>query len=70
MTKTIKVSGLMCEHCEANVKKTLEAMDGIESATVSKDTQTAVVTLSKPLDEELVKNAIEDKGYGFVGIED
>ncbi|MCR5255130.1 MAG: heavy metal translocating P-type ATPase [Acetatifactor sp.] len=70
MTKTIKVSGLMCEHCENNVKKTLEALSGIESAIVSKDTQTAEVTISAPLDEETVKKAIEEKGYGFVGIVD
>lgn len=70
MTKTIKIEGMMCQHCEARVKKTLEKFAEIDSALVSHETGTAVVTLNAPMDEAAVKQAIEDQDYKVLGFED
>ena len=67
MTKTIKVGGMMCEHCEARVKKTLEALDFVESAAPSHEKNLAVLTLSGAYDEAAVKRAIEDQDYSYEG---
>ena len=69
MEKTVKIEGMMCTHCEAAVKKALEALDFVEEATPSHESGTAVIKLSGDLDAEAVKKAIEDKEYTFVGIE-
>ncbi|MBQ5475473.1 MAG: HAD-IC family P-type ATPase, partial [Lachnospiraceae bacterium] len=69
MTKTVKIEGMMCEHCEARVKKTLEALEGIESATPNHKEDVAVIELSKDVDEEVIKKAIEDQDYKYIGIE-
>lgn len=63
MEKKIKIQGMMCPHCEARVKKLLEAMDGVEAAVVSHKKGTAIVTLSKAVDDALFKQVIEDAGY-------
>ncbi|MBQ7751736.1 MAG: heavy metal translocating P-type ATPase [Clostridia bacterium] len=68
MTKTLKIEGMMCEHCEARVKKTLEAIDGIESATPDHNSNSAVITLSKDVPLEVIKADIEAQGYTFVGM--
>ena len=69
MKKTILVEGMMCEHCQATVKKALEKIEGVESAEVSWEKGTAIVTLSSPVaDEEMIK-AIEDRDYTVKGIE-
>lgn len=68
MTKTVTIKGMMCEHCEATVKKALEAIDGIDSATVSHEKGTAVIEESKEVPEAEIKKAIEDKDYTFVSI--
>ena len=68
MTKTMKIEGMMCPHCEATVKKALEAVDGVESAEVSHTAGTAVVT-GTALDDAKLKAAVEDKGYTVHGIE-
>ena len=68
MTKTMKIEGMMCPHCEATVKKALEAIDGVESAEVSHTAGTAVVT-GTALDDAKLKAAVEDKGYTVHGIE-
>ena len=68
MTKTIKISGMMCPHCEANVKKALEAMDSVEVAEVSHVAGTAVVT-GAALDDAALTAAVVDKGYEVLGIE-
>ncbi|MBQ9206458.1 MAG: heavy metal translocating P-type ATPase [Treponema sp.] len=70
MEKTISINGMMCEHCENHVKKALEALDGVESATASHEEKKAVVTLKAgaTLDEAKVKAAVEEAGYEFVGI--
>ncbi|MBR0366263.1 MAG: heavy metal translocating P-type ATPase, partial [Clostridia bacterium] len=67
MTKTLKIEGMMCEHCEARVKKTLEAIDGIESAAPDHNSNSAVITLSKEVPVEVIKAAIEAQDYTFVG---
>lgn len=68
MTKTMKISGMMCPHCEANVKKALEAMDSVETAEVSHVAGTAVVT-GTALDDAALTAAVVDKGYEVLGIE-
>ena len=69
MEKTMKIEGMMCGHCEAAVKKALEAVDGVASAEVSHPSGTAVVTLSKPVDSAVLKKAVEDKDYKVTSIE-
>ena len=68
MEKTMKIEGMMCGHCEAAVKKALEAVDGVASAEVSHTSGTAVVTLSKPVDNAVLKKAVEDKDYTVIDI--
>ena len=68
MTKTVKIEGMMCGHCEANVKKALEALPFIESAAPSHEANNAVITYTGEFDEAAVKKAIEDKDYTYLGI--
>ena len=63
MQKTLKIKGMMCGHCEAHVKKALEAVDGVSLAEVSHVNGTAVVTLSKPVENGVLKKAVEDADY-------
>jgi len=63
MTKTMKIEGMMCPHCEANVKATLEGLLGVNMAEVSHKDGTAVVTLDAEIDSDRLKKAVEDKGY-------
>ncbi len=69
MEKKVLIEGMMCEHCEARVKKALEAVDGVESADVSKDRKDAIVTLSKDVADEALKAAVEAHDYQVTGIE-
>ena len=69
MKKTVKVEGMMCPHCEASVKKALEAIDGIDEAIVSHEKGTAEITLSKDVAADVIQKAIEDRDYKFCGIE-
>ena len=64
----IKVNGMMCEHCEAHVKKALEAIDGIESVTASHEENLVTVNSSKDVDEALIKAAVTEAGYEYAGI--
>lgn len=66
MEKTIKIEGMMCGHCEATVKKALESLAQVDSAQVSHETGTAVITLSSDISDEELKNVIEDKGYTVI----
>ena len=68
MTKTMKIQGMMCEHCEARVKKTLEAIDGVEAAEVSFKAGTAVVTLVKDVADTDLKEAVEAQDYPVLEI--
>ncbi len=63
MQKTISIEGMMCGHCEATVKKSLEAIDGVEEAVASHEKNEAVVTLSKEVSDDVLKKAVEDKDY-------
>ena len=69
MTKTIHIEGMMCAHCEATVKKALEALDGVASAAVSHEAGTAVVTLTAPVENATLQQAVEAKDYTVTGIE-
>ncbi len=68
MEKTLKIEGMMCPHCEANVKSTLEAIEGVASAEVSHVAGTAVVTLEKEVADDVLKAAVEGKGYKVLSI--
>lgn len=68
MEKTILIEGMMCGHCEARVKKCLEAIDGVKEAAASHEKGMAVVTLSKDVDNEVLKKAVEDQDYKVTGI--
>ena len=63
MEKTMKITGMMCGHCEATVKKTLEALPNVQEALVSHESGTAVVKLSAPMEDSVLKTAVEEKGY-------
>ena len=69
MEKTMKIEGMMCGHCEARVKKCLEALEGVSAATVSHETGTAVVTLSDSVTDEVLKKTVEDQDYKVVSIQ-
>ncbi len=64
----ITVKGMMCAHCEAHVKKALEAIDGIESAVASHEENLVTITTSKDVDEALIKAAVIDAGYEYEGV--
>ncbi len=68
MTKTMNIEGMMCGHCEAAVKKALEAVDGVTEAVVSHENGTAVVTLCKEVDNDVLKKAVEDKDYKVTAV--
>ncbi len=69
MKKTLKVEGMMCMHCEARVKKALEAVPGVESAVADHTAGTAVVTLSAPVADETLRAAVEAQDYKVLGVE-
>ena len=69
MQKTMKIEGMMCPHCEATVKKALEALDGVEAAEVSHEAGTAVVSMSADIADAALKEAVEAKEYKVLGIE-
>ena len=69
MEKTIKIEGMMCGHCEATVKKALEALPQVEAANVDHTAGTAVVTLKDDVEDEVLKKAVEDKDYKVVSIQ-
>ena len=68
MEKTIKIEGMMCAHCEARVKKTLEELAGVDSAAVSHESKTATVALNASVSDETLKKAVEDQGYKVISI--
>jgi Cu2+-exporting ATPase len=68
MTKTMKIEGMMCMHCEATVKKALEALEGVAEAKVSHVEGTAVVELTKDVSDEALKAAVEAKDYAVLDI--
>ena len=68
MEKVIEIKGMMCGHCEAHVKKALEALEGVASAEASHEKGTAVVQLSGSVDDAVLKKAVEEEGYEVTGI--
>ena len=70
MTKTMKIEGMMCGHCEAAVKKALEALEQVDTAEVSHEAGTAVVTLNSEISNEVLKKTVEDKDYTVTAIEE
>lgn len=69
MTKTMNIEGMMCCHCEARVKKALEALDAVSEAAVSHESGTAVVTLSSDISDEKLKETVEDEDYKVTSIQ-
>ena len=69
MEKTMKIEGMMCPHCEARVKKTLEALPQVEEAQVSWQEGTAVVKLARKVDNSILKKAVEDQDYQVISVE-
>ena len=69
MTKTVKIEGMMCPHCEAHVKKALEALGGITVAEVSHEKGTAIVSMTENVDNTAITAAVTDAGYTVLGIE-
>ena len=68
MEKTMKIEGMMCGHCEARVKKALEALPQVDEAVVSHETGTAVVKLNGQVDDGVLKKAVEDQDYKVLEI--
>ena len=69
MKKTLKVEGMMCGHCEARVKKALEALPEVDEAVVSHEAGTAIVTLNAEVSDDVLKNAVEAQDYKVTGIQ-
>ena len=68
MEKIMKIEGMMCQHCQARVKKALEAVDGVESADVSFESGTAKVALKNAVSDDVLKKAVEDQDYKVIEI--
>ena len=69
MKKTLHVEGMMCGHCEARVKKALEALPEVSEAVVSHEAGTAIVTLTAAVDNDTLKRAVEDQDYEVTSVE-
>ena len=69
MKKVMTIEGMMCVHCEARVKKCLEAVSGVEEAVVSHEKGTAEVTIADGVTDDVLKKAVEDQDYKVTGIE-
>ena len=67
MEITLKIEGMMCPHCEAHVKRALEALDGVETCVASHKDGTAIITLSKTVDRSLLVKTVEEQGYRVLG---
>ena len=69
MTKTVRIEGMMCPHCEAHVKKALEALGGVSGAEFSHEKGTAIVSMTENVDNAAITAAVTDAGYTVLGIE-
>ena len=69
MEKTMRIEGMMCAHCEARVKKALEAVEGVSAAAVSHEKGTAVVSMSAAVADETLTQAVEAQDYKVLGID-
>ena len=68
MTKTMKIDGMMCSHCEGRVKQCLEGLSQVSAADVSHEKGTAVVTLSADVSNDVLTKTVEDQGYKVISI--
>lgn len=68
MKMKIAVKGMMCAHCEAHVKKALEAIDGVESAAASHEDNLVTITTSGEVEEAAIRAAVEEAGYEYAGM--
>lgn len=68
MQKTMKIEGMMCGHCEARVKKCLEALNGVSEAVVSHEAGTAILTLTEEVSDEVLKKAVEAQDYAVLSV--
>lgn len=69
MTKTLNIEGMMCAHCEARVKKCLEALPQVQEAVVSHETGTAVLTLCKEISDNDLKEILKAQGYELTSVQ-
>ena len=69
MKKTMKIEGMMCGHCEARVKKCLEALSQVDQAEVSHENGTAIVTLNADVDDAVLTKAVEDQDYKVISVQ-
>ena len=69
MTKTLNIEGMMCAHCEARVKKCLEALPQVQEAVVSHETGTAVLTLCKEISDNALKEILKAQGYELTSVQ-
>lgn len=69
MTKTLNIEGMMCEHCEARVKKALEALDNVNEAQVSHKDGTAVIGFDTDISDAVLTKAVEDQDYKVLSID-
>ena len=69
MEKTLKITGMMCGHCEARVKKALEAVEGVSEAKVSHESGTAEAILESEVADDVLKKAVEDQDYKVTDIQ-
>lgn len=68
VVRNMEISGMMCPHCEARVKKTLEGIDGVAGAEVSHEKGSAIVTLSGSVSDEVLTKAVTDAGYDVISV--
>lgn len=69
MIKTVKIEGMSCGHCTARVSAALMGLDGVENAEMSLENKTAVLTLSKDVSDDIIRETVDDTGFDVVGIE-
>ena len=69
MTKTMKVDGMMCQHCVAHVKKALEGVEGVRQADVDLESKSALIHMDKEIDNDCLNRAVEEAGYTPISIE-
>lgn len=69
MIKTVKIEGMSCGHCTARVSAALMGLDGVENAEMSLENKIAVLTLSKDVSDDVIRETVDDTGFDVVGIE-
>lgn len=69
MIKTVKIEGMSCSHCTLRVAAALMGLDGVENAEMSLENKTAVLTLSKDVSDDVIRETVDDTGFDVVGIE-